>query len=135
MDGLSFELTEEQRMLQEMARDFALNEIAPVAEHYDRTSEFPWPVVEKARALGLVNTNVPEAYGGAGLEVLEEGIVGEELAYGCSGISTAENRRDAPPSSCSVTSTCPPHRPSGMSPARMKEMNAHRLRSAEMTLK
>lgn len=89
MAGLSFELTEEQRMLQEMARDFAVNEIAPVAEHYDRTSEFPWPIVEKARALGLINTNVPEQYGGAGLSVLEEAIVGEELAYGCSGISTA----------------------------------------------
>lgn len=89
MSGLSFTLTEEQRMLQEMAHDFAVKEMAPVAEHYDRTSEFPWPVVEKARAVGLINTNIPEEYGGAGLSVLEEGIVGEEMAYGCSGISTA----------------------------------------------
>ncbi len=89
MSGLSFELTEEQRMLQEMAHDFAVNELIPAAEHHDRTSEFPWEIVKKAMQIGLVNTNIPEEYGGAGLNVLEEGIVGEELAYGCSGISTA----------------------------------------------
>lgn len=89
MSGLSFELTEEQRMLQEMAHDFAVKELAPAAEHHDRTSEFPWEIVKKAMQVGLINTNIPEQYGGAGLNVLEEGIVGEELAYGCSGISTA----------------------------------------------
>ena len=89
MSGLSFILTDEQQMLREMAHDFAVKEIAPVAAHYDETSEFPWPIVEKARELGLINTNVPEQYGGSGLSVLEECIVGEELAYGCSGISTA----------------------------------------------
>jgi acyl-CoA dehydrogenase len=89
MSGLSFELTEEQRMLQEMAHDFAVNELIPAAEHYDRTSEFPWEIVKKAMEVGLINTNIPEEYGGSGLNVLEEGIVGEELAYGCSGISTA----------------------------------------------
>ncbi|MDQ4076859.1 MAG: acyl-CoA dehydrogenase family protein [Chloroflexota bacterium] len=89
MSGLSFTLTEEQRMLQEMAHDFAVKEIIPVAEHYDRTSEFPWPLVEQAQAVGLMNTNVPMEYGGAGLNVLEEAIVAEELSYGCSGIATA----------------------------------------------
>jgi acyl-CoA dehydrogenase len=89
VSGLSFDLTEEQRMLQEMAHDFAVKELIPAAEHYDRTSEFPWEIVKKAMEVGLINTNIPEEYGGSGLNVLEEGIVGEELAYGCSGISTA----------------------------------------------
>jgi acyl-CoA dehydrogenase len=89
MSGLCFRLTDEQRMLQEMAHDFAVRELAPVAAHYDESGEFPWPVVRKAQELGLLNTNIPAEYGGSGLNVLEEAIVAEELAYGCSGISTA----------------------------------------------
>ncbi|HSD83046.1 MAG TPA: acyl-CoA dehydrogenase family protein, partial [Anaerolineae bacterium] len=88
-DGISFALTEEQKMLQALARDFARNEIAPVAEHYDRTCEFPLPVIEKARQAGLINTNIPMEYGGAGASLIEEAVVCEELAWGCTGISTA----------------------------------------------
>jgi acyl-CoA dehydrogenase len=87
--GLSFALTDEQLQLQKMARDFAAREIIPVAEHFDRTAEFPIELVNKGRALGLVNLNIPLEYGGPGASVLEECIVSEELAYGCSGISTA----------------------------------------------
>ena len=88
-DGIQFTLTEEQKMLQALARDFARNEIAPVAEHYDRTGEFPLPVIEKARQAGLINTNIPMEYGGAGAALIEEALVCEELAWGCTGISTA----------------------------------------------
>ncbi|UCG26497.1 MAG: acyl-CoA dehydrogenase family protein, partial [Chloroflexota bacterium] len=42
--AVSFKLTEEQKMIQDLAREFARNEIAPVAEHYDKSHEFPWPV-------------------------------------------------------------------------------------------
>lgn len=87
--GVSFELTDEQKMLQKMARDFAEKEIIPVAEHYDQTAEFPIDVVNKGRELGLVNLNIPLEYGGPGASVFEECLVNEELAYGCSGISTA----------------------------------------------
>ncbi len=87
--GVSFDLTSEQKMLQESVRDFVAKEITPQAEHYDRTAEFPWPIVEKAKQLGLTVLNIPEAYGGMGANTLEECVVGEELAYGCSGISTA----------------------------------------------
>lgn len=87
--GLQFELTGDQKMLQELARDFARNEITPKAEHYDRSGEWPWEVFNKARKAGLVNLNLPEEYDGPGASVLEECIVGEELAYGCSGIETA----------------------------------------------
>lgn len=87
--GLQFELSEEQKQLQKLARDFASKEIIPVAEHYDRTAEFPIDVIAKGRDVGLVNLNIPLDYGGPGASVLEECLVGEELAYGCSGISTA----------------------------------------------
>ncbi len=88
-DGINFALTEEQKMLQALARDFARNEIAPVAEHYDRTAEFPLPVIEKARQAGLINTNIPMEYGGVGASLVEEAVVCEELAWGCTGISTS----------------------------------------------
>jgi len=89
--GLSFALTEEQRMLQDLARDFSRSEIAPVAEHYDRTADFPMPVIQKARQAGLLNINIPVEYGGAGASLVEECLVGEEIAWGCSGIGTTLN--------------------------------------------
>jgi acyl-CoA dehydrogenase len=58
--GLGFDLTAEQKMMQQMARDFATNEIIPVAAHYDKSHEYPWPVVKKAQKLGLTTMNVPE---------------------------------------------------------------------------
>ncbi|MBE2184729.1 MAG: acyl-CoA dehydrogenase family protein [Anaerolineae bacterium] len=88
-NGLSFELTNDQLQLQKLARDFAAKEIIPKAEHYDRTAEFPIDIIKKGQNIGLVNLNIPLDYGGPGATVLEECIVAEELAYGCSGISTA----------------------------------------------
>ena len=88
-NGISFALTDEQKMLQQLAWDFARTEIAPVAEHYDRTAEFPTPVIQKARAAGLINMNIPAGYGGGGASLIEECLVGEALAWGCSGISTS----------------------------------------------
>lgn len=87
--GISFGLTEEQREIQLLAREFAKNEMAPVAEHYDKTHDYPWPVVKKAQEMGLTTMSIPEEYGGLGLSLLEECIVTEELAWGCSGMSTA----------------------------------------------
>jgi acyl-CoA dehydrogenase len=86
---LSFKLSDEQEMIRNMARNFAKKEIMPAAEHYDRSGEFPWPIVKKAQPLGLISSNIPEEYGGPGLGVLEECLINEELAYGCSGIQTA----------------------------------------------
>jgi acyl-CoA dehydrogenase len=87
--GLQLELSDDQQMLQNLARDFARKEIIPLAEHYDRSGEWPWDIFKKAAKVGLVNLNIPEEYGGVGASVLEECIVGEELAYGCSGVQTA----------------------------------------------
>lgn len=87
--GLHYELSNDLKMLQDLARDFTRKEITPKAEHYDRTGEWPWEIFNKAREVGLVNLNVPEEYGGLGASVLEECIVGGEMAYGCTGIETA----------------------------------------------
>ncbi len=87
--GVSFELTDEQKMLQKMARDFAASEIIPVAEEYDHEAKFPEAIFHKARELGIVNMNIPEEYGGIGASAFDEVLVAEELGYGCTGISTS----------------------------------------------
>lgn len=89
MNSVNFSLTEEQKMIRQLARDFARNEIAPAAEHYDRNHEYAWPIIRKAQELGFTTTNIPEEYGGMGLSLLEEILVQEALAWGCSGVSTA----------------------------------------------
>jgi acyl-CoA dehydrogenase len=86
---IDFSLSEEQQQLQELAREFSRKEIAPRAAHHDATGEFPLEICRKAWDLGLMNTHVPEAYGGAGLGVLEGCLVAEEIAWGCTGIGTA----------------------------------------------
>jgi acyl-CoA dehydrogenase len=88
-NGVGFTLTEEQKLLQQMAREFARHEIIPVAKEYDQSHQFPWPVIRKAQELGLTIMTVPKAYGGSELSMLDECIVTEELAYGCSGMSTS----------------------------------------------
>jgi len=90
---LNFEFSSEQKMLRDLAHDFAEKEIKPVAEHYDVTEEYPWPVIKKAQEYGLFSVNIPEAYGGPGMSLLEEVILTEELAWGCSGVETAEEPR------------------------------------------
>ena len=87
--SINFALSDEQKMIQQLAREFAQNEMAPVANRYDQTHEYPWPVIKKAQELGFTTLNIPEKYGGMGLTLFEEIIVGEELAWGCSGMSTA----------------------------------------------
>jgi acyl-CoA dehydrogenase len=87
--GLQLELSDDQAMVRDLAREFTRKEIIPQAEHYDRTGEWPWEILHKARKASLVNLNIPEEYGGAGASVFEECLVAEEMAYGCSGIQTA----------------------------------------------
>jgi acyl-CoA dehydrogenase len=87
--SFSLALSEEQLAFKELARKFAHEEVMPVAAEYDRTMEFPRPIFDKAWELGLVNTHIPEDYGGLGLGCLEGCLIGEELAYGCTGIMTA----------------------------------------------
>lgn len=86
---IDFSLSEDQVALKNLAHDFAEKEIRPHAEHYDQTGEFPWPVLQKAWELGLMNTHIPQNYGGLGLGVLDNCIIAEENAWGCTGIGTA----------------------------------------------
>ncbi len=86
---VDFELTEEQQQLRDLAREFSGKEIAPRAAHHDQTGEFPREIVKKAWEIGLMNTHVPEAFGGPGLGVFEGALIAEEIAWGCTGIGTA----------------------------------------------
>jgi acyl-CoA dehydrogenase len=87
--GISFALTDEQKALRELAREFAVNEIRPLEREHDEHMRHPAAVIAKAHDLGLMNLHVPEEYGGAGLSAFEGMLVGEELYWGCSGIGTS----------------------------------------------
>ncbi|MFU8832916.1 MAG: acyl-CoA dehydrogenase family protein [Wenzhouxiangella sp.] len=67
---MDFRLTEEQQMIQAAARDFARTEIAPIAAQFDASGEFPLATIRKMGELGLMGIEVPEAYGGAGLDTV-----------------------------------------------------------------
>jgi acyl-CoA dehydrogenase len=86
---VDFTLTDEQQSIREMAHEFAANEIRPVAWEYDRDGTWPQDILEKAWELGLVNSFLPPEYGGPGLGVFEGVLIGEEIAWGCSGIGTS----------------------------------------------
>uniref|UniRef100_A0A8C6TPL0 Medium-chain specific acyl-CoA dehydrogenase, mitochondrial n=1 Tax=Neogobius melanostomus TaxID=47308 RepID=A0A8C6TPL0_9GOBI len=83
------QLSEQQKEFQLLARKFAREEIVPAAAMYDRTGEYPFPVIKKAWELGLVNGHIPEEYGGMGLSIFDTCLITEELAFGCTGIQTA----------------------------------------------
>jgi alkylation response protein AidB-like acyl-CoA dehydrogenase len=67
---MDFQLTDEQQMIQAAARDFARDEIAPVASEFDASGEFPLATIQRMGELGLMGIEVPEAYGGAGLDTI-----------------------------------------------------------------
>ncbi|QRW27774.1 acyl-CoA dehydrogenase [Rhizoctonia solani] len=87
--GVGFALSEEQAGIQDLARKFTRENIVPVAAQYDRSMQYPWPIIKKAHGVGLLNTHIPEEYGGPGLGLVECALISEELAYGCTGIQTA----------------------------------------------
>src|SRR6202171_5291902 len=86
---VEFTLTDEQKNLREMAHDFAVKEIRPVAWEYDRDGTWPQHIIEKAWDVGLMNSHIPEEYGGAGAGFLDGCVIEEELSWGCSGIQTS----------------------------------------------
>ncbi|KAM4727523.1 medium-chain specific acyl-CoA dehydrogenase, mitochondrial [Anableps anableps] len=87
--GFSFELTDQQKEFQQLARRFARDEMLPVAAAYDRSAEYPSPIIKKAWELGLVNSHIPQQYGGMGLSIFDACLITEELAYACTGMQTA----------------------------------------------
>jgi acyl-CoA dehydrogenase len=87
--GVSFALTDEQKALRDLARDFAAKEIRPREAECDEKMRHPVEVIAKAHELGLMNLHVPEEYGGLGLGCFDGMLVGEELYWGCAGIGTS----------------------------------------------
>ena len=86
---VDFTLTDEQKSLREMAHDFAVKEIRPVAWEYDKDGTWPAEIIQKAWELGLMNSHLPEEYGGVGASYLDGCLIEEELSWGCSGIQTS----------------------------------------------
>jgi acyl-CoA dehydrogenase len=86
---VDFTLTDEQKDLRDLAHDFAAKEIRPVAWELDRDGGWPQAIIDKAHEVGLMNTHIPEEYGGPGLGALDDCIVEEELSWGCSGVQTS----------------------------------------------
>ena len=76
---MDLELSEEQQMIRDAARDFAQNEIAKVAAHYDDTGEFPYDTINKMGQLGFMGIEVPEEYGGAALDTMSYVLALEEI--------------------------------------------------------
>jgi len=80
---VQFELTEQQRMIKELAADFAAREIAPIAAQIDEEERFPADVVQKMGGLGFMGMNVSEQYGGAGLDMVCYVLAMEEISKAC----------------------------------------------------
>ena len=85
---IDFELSDEQKQFQALAREFTRDHVLPVASLHDRDESYPEAVVAAAQELGLLNVGVPEAVGGLGLSMVDEIVIGEEIAFGCMGIFT-----------------------------------------------
>jgi len=85
---IDFSLSEEQKALQEMAREFAAKEMRPNAAKYDKGDEWPEDVMRKAFEAGFISCEIPEEYGGIGLKHLDTAIISEELSWGCAGMFT-----------------------------------------------
>jgi acyl-CoA dehydrogenase len=86
---VDFTLTDEQKSLREMAHDFAEKEMRPVAWEYDKDGTWPEEVLKKGWEVGLMNTHIPEEYGGPGASYMDGVLIEEEMGWGCSGIGTS----------------------------------------------
>lgn len=80
---MDFELNEEQRMWKEMVHNFVAQELKPMAQEVDETGQFNLQAAGKMGPVGLLGLNVPEKYGGAGVDAISAAIAVEELGWGC----------------------------------------------------
>ncbi|MPQ96926.1 acyl-CoA dehydrogenase [Modestobacter sp. I12A-02628] len=85
---VDFGLSDEQRSVRGLAREFAAHEIRPVAWDLDVAPAWPEKLILKAWEVGLMNSHVPLEYGGPGLGAFDGCLVAEELGWGCSGLAT-----------------------------------------------
>lgn len=86
---MDFELTDEQKIWQRTVHDFVAREVEPRAHDVDVTGEFNWEAVRKMGPLGLLGLNIPEEYGGAGIDAISAAIAIEEIAWGCGSTALA----------------------------------------------
>ena len=84
---MDYLLTDEQKMIQELARKIAEEKIRPVAAKYDKTEEFPWEVLKVIGESDLFGLFIPEEYGGMGVGVINLCIATEEFSRACGGIA------------------------------------------------
>jgi len=84
---VEFALTEEQEMIAQGIREFAQGEIAPRAQEMDAAAEIPGEVLDQMRELGLFGAQIPEAYGGLGLDTVTYAAIIEELSRACAGVA------------------------------------------------
>jgi len=80
---MDFELTEDQKMIRDLARDFAQREVAPKAAELDKTGRWPTEIVARMAELGFMGMAIPEEHGGAGLDVLSYALAMEEVSAAC----------------------------------------------------
>jgi butyryl-CoA dehydrogenase len=90
---MDFDLTNDQKMLQDQVRKFAQAELAPLAPELDKSGEFPWQSLKKMAQLGLLGVIVPEQYGGSGFDFVSLAIAIEEISRACAstGVIVAVN--------------------------------------------
>ena len=86
---MNFDLTDEQRMWQKSVHDFVSKEVRPKAHEVDVKSEFNWDATRKIGPLGLLGLNIPEQYGGAGVDAVSAAIAIEELGWACGSTALA----------------------------------------------
>jgi alkylation response protein AidB-like acyl-CoA dehydrogenase len=86
---MDFDLSNEQRMWRKAMHDFVEKEVRPKAHEVDVTGEFNWNAVRKGGPLGLMGLNIPEEYGGAGVDAISAAIAIEELGWGCGSTALA----------------------------------------------
>ena len=90
---MAFKLSDEHRAIRQAVRDFGENEIVPVAREHDENGEYPHELIEQAARYDLVAPNIPEEYGGPGMDTLSSTIVTEELWRADPGIGSAIGSR------------------------------------------
>lgn len=86
---MNFDLTDEQKIWKKTVHDFVAKEVQPKAHEVDVTSEFNWDATRKMGPLGLLGLNIPESYGGAGVDSVSSAIALEELGWGCGSTALA----------------------------------------------
>ncbi|NUQ85301.1 MAG: acyl-CoA dehydrogenase family protein [Anaerolineales bacterium] len=86
---MNFDLTEEQRLWQKTVHEFVAKEVQPKARDVDVSGEFNWEATRKMGPLGMLGLNIPEEYGGAGVDAVSAAIALEELGWGCGSTALA----------------------------------------------